>query len=228
MSAGIRRGAFPADQCVRKANSMGHPKGMILASDVRLIMAAEAELIANDGQVEMLAVARRAGLSVGAAYHHFGSKTGLIAAVVENFYAPMHAIMLGDAIDHSLPWMERETKRLKAYVDYHYDHPFAPLLVGRLGRDPAVIDTETRYRTALLKEGARNLKAGQAQGLVSAALDPEIAVGLVWGGVHQALASALLARRRPARGTLLVQIGLFVSGALGFETPNSAKGARHG
>ena len=42
----------------------------------RLIRAAEAELIATHGHLEMQAVAKRAKLSVGLAYHHFGSKLG--------------------------------------------------------------------------------------------------------------------------------------------------------
>ena len=54
-----------------------------IGSDVRLINAAEAELIENNGHIEIQGVAKRVGLSVGIAYHHFGSKTGLIAAVVD-------------------------------------------------------------------------------------------------------------------------------------------------
>lgn len=56
-----------------------------------LIDAAQRELILGQGQLEMLAVARRAGVSAGLAYHHFGSKAGLIAAVVEAFYDQLEA-----------------------------------------------------------------------------------------------------------------------------------------
>ena len=52
----------------------------------RLIRATQAELIHGQGRLEMQAVAKRAKVSVGLAYHHFGSKAGLIAAVVEGFY----------------------------------------------------------------------------------------------------------------------------------------------
>ena len=48
----------------------------------RLLSAAQEELIEGQGHLEMQAVARRAQVSVGLAYHHFGSKAGLIAAVV--------------------------------------------------------------------------------------------------------------------------------------------------
>jgi AcrR family transcriptional regulator len=53
----------------------------------RLIGAAEKELIRSHGHLEMQAVSKRAQVSVGLAYHHFGSKAGLIAAVVEAFYS---------------------------------------------------------------------------------------------------------------------------------------------
>ena len=47
----------------------------------RLIRAAQDELIQTRGLLEMQAVAKRAKVSVGLAYHHFGSKAGLIALV---------------------------------------------------------------------------------------------------------------------------------------------------
>ena len=47
----------------------------------RLIRAAQEELIQGHGLLEMQAVAKRTRVSVGLAYHHFGSKAGLIAAI---------------------------------------------------------------------------------------------------------------------------------------------------
>ena len=56
-----------------------------IGTPARLIRAAQEELIQGRGLLEMQAVAKRAKVSVGLAYHHFGSKAGLIAAVVEAF-----------------------------------------------------------------------------------------------------------------------------------------------
>jgi AcrR family transcriptional regulator len=42
----------------------------------RLIRAAEKELIRSHGHLEMQAVSKRAQVSVGLAYHHFGRKAG--------------------------------------------------------------------------------------------------------------------------------------------------------
>ena len=203
-----------------------------IGSDVRLINAAEAELIENNGHIEIQGVAKRAGLSVGIAYHHFGSKTGLIAAVVDKFYGPLRDIMLGAAIPKSLPWAEREKERIRAFVSYHYDHPFAPLVVGRLGREPEVLDIEGAHMSALLEEGARNIAAGQKLGVVSSALDPKITVALLMGGFRQALVVALFATPRPSREALLDQIWTFSQGALGLpqqqqaQTEDSQHGSR--
>ena len=76
-------------------------------SSEKLLQAAEDELIADNGQMEMSAVAQRAGLSVGLAYHHFGSKAGLVAAVVDRFYEPLREISLGRAIPPTLDWETR-------------------------------------------------------------------------------------------------------------------------
>ena len=88
-----------------------------IGSDVRLVRAAEAELIESNGQMEMLAVAKRAGVSVGLAYHHFGSKAGLLAAVVDHFYAPLRDISFGDAIPIDQDSSARESARARAFID---------------------------------------------------------------------------------------------------------------
>ena len=63
----------------------------------RLIRAAEQELIRSHGHLEMQAVSKRAQVSVGLAYHHFGSKAGLIAAVVEAFYGRLDEMVFKEA-----------------------------------------------------------------------------------------------------------------------------------
>lgn len=180
----------------------------------KLIHAAEEELLRNDGTMEMSAVARHAGVSVGLAYHHFGSKTGLIAAVVDLFYEPLRDILLGTAIPLELEWAAREQSRTSAMVDHYYDSKLAPLIAGRLAREPEVLDIETAHMNALLQLGAKNIAQGQKQGLVDATLDPQVTVNLLMGGVHLALDQAVLAKKRPSRPQLKKQIWQFISHAL--------------
>ena len=194
-----------------------------IGSDVRLVRAAEEELIENNGHMEMLAVAKRAGVSVGLAYHHFGSKAGLLAAVIDNFYGPLREISFGDAIPVNLAWAEREKLRVRAFIDYFYDHPFAPLVSGRLGREPEVQDIEQAHMSALLEEGARNLAQGQKQGVVSKSIKPKIVIGLLMGGLRQAIDSAVLTKRRPAKSVLRDQIWRFFESGLALTPSVEAK-----
>lgn len=180
----------------------------------RLLDAAQTELIAQDGRLEMTAVARRAGVSVGLAYHHFVSKTGLIAAVVERFYQPLRAVMMGPSGTDRDNWARFEHERFSRMVDYYYDHPLAPLLVGRMGREPEVNDLEREHLEALLAEGARNLKAAQARGILSPDFDADVAIGLVIGGVQQALFQALHRSPRPDRTEFVAKLWFLLQGML--------------
>jgi len=180
----------------------------------RLLDAAEKELLANSGHLEMAPVAKRAKASVGLAYHHFGSKAGLIAAVVDRFYEPLRDIALGDAIPADLDWASREFTRMKATTDYFYDAPLAPLICGRLAREPEVLDIEKAHMTELLALGARNIAQGQRLGVVSADLNPDVTVALLMGGHRLALEQAVTASPRPDRQALVNQVWKFTAQAL--------------
>lgn len=180
----------------------------------RLITAAEQELIANNGHMEISAVAKRAQSSAGLTYHHFGSKTGLVAAVVDRFYEPLREIALGDGIPTDLEWRERERSRTKAMIDYFYSHPLAPLIAGRLAREPEVLDIERAHMEALLAEGARNIAQGQKLGLISPDLNPNTVVAMLMGGLRLAIDQAVLAEERPPSDELHEQLWRLTSDAL--------------
>ena len=96
-----------------------------IATRERLLRAAQEELVRSHGHLEMQGVAKRAQVSVGLAYHHFGSKAGLIAAVVEAFYSRLDAEVFNDACRPSESWADRERRRIASYIAFHYKHPFA-------------------------------------------------------------------------------------------------------
>ena len=180
----------------------------------RLIAAAQAELMAGHGHLEMQAVAKRAGLSVGLAYHHFGSKSGLIAAVVEAFYSELNAAAFANADLSSGPWAEREKARIGAYVAFHYAHPFAPLIVGALSRSPEVLDVETAFTAQTLAGGAAMIRAAQRDGVVRLDLDPGLVIALMSGGIRQAMLGALTREDRPDPAALTDAIWSFMAAAL--------------
>ena len=194
----------------------------------RLIRAAQAELIQGGGLLEMQAVAKRAKVSVGLAYHHFGSKAGLIAAVVEAFYDRLEEVAFKPSSLISSDWAGREKERIAAYIAFHYDHPFAPLVVGALSRAAEVLDVEQAFTRRQLAAGAYNLRAGQREGVIPADLDPRLTIALMIGGIRQALIGALTKAERPDRQELTDKIWIFVAGALRLPMQAAAAGSRKG
>lgn len=185
----------------------------------RLIHAAQEELIQGHGLLEMQAVAKRAKVSVGLAYHHFGSKAGLIAAVVEGFYNRLEEAAFSPSKLTAAGWAGQEKERIAAYISFHYDHPFAPLVVGALSRAAEVLDVEQAFTKRQLTAGAHNLRAGQRDGVIPADLDPRLTIALMIGGIRQALIGALTASHRPDRVELTDKIWVFVAGALRLPAP---------
>jgi AcrR family transcriptional regulator len=180
----------------------------------RLISAAQDELIQGHGVLEMQAVAKRAKVSVGLAYHHFGSKAGLIAAVVEAFYNRLEAAAFNPANLVSPDWAGREKERVAAYIAFHYDHPFAPIVVGPLSRAAEVLDVELAFTKRQLTAGAYNLRAAQREGVIPGDFDPRLTIALMIGGIRQALIGALVGGKRPDRDVLTEKIWVFITGAL--------------
>lgn len=180
----------------------------------RILDAAERELIINHGVLEMSAVAKQADVSIGLAYHHFGSKTGLIAALVDRFYMPIRKIAMGDEIPLELNWKIREKARTAALINYYYSHPLAPLITGRLAREPEVQDIEKAHLNALLAMGARNLIQGQKAGIVNSTLCAPTTIAMLMGGLSLAIQQAVQSTDRPNQDELLNQLWLFVEKAL--------------
>src|SRR5258708_2847161 len=180
----------------------------------RLLCAAQEELIQGHGHLEMQAVARRAQVSVGLAYHHFGSKAGLIAAVVEEFYRRLDEAAFSGARLLSEAWADREKEWIAAYVAFHYDHPFAPLVIGALSRAPEVLDVERAFTNRQLAAGARMIEAAQRDGFVSDHIAPHLTIALMIGGIRQALIGALMSEERPDPEKLADEIWAFMAGAL--------------
>jgi len=180
----------------------------------RLVRAAQEELVQSHGLLEMQAVAKRAKVSVGLAYHHFGSKAGLIAAVVEGFYNRLEDAAFNPTKLTAPDWAGREKQRIAAYIAFHYDHPFAPLVVGPLSRAPEVLDVEQAFTKRQLIAGAYNLRAGQREGVIPSDLDPRLTIALLIGGIRQALIGALTSSHRPGPAELTDRIWVFVAGGL--------------
>ena len=190
----------------------------------RIVAAAVRELIDGDGDFEIADVARRADVSVGLAYHYFGSKAGLIAVLITDFH-DRHRTLVDHSVDKSLPWPVRERMRLKASIDFLYADPFTHLMMGKLNSSAEVIAIDTGRRAERIELAARNIANGQKQGYISAKIDPVVAGAAIIGGINQVVAYALSSRKRPSAGELTERLWTFISGAVSL-TPQADTDAK--
>ncbi|MBX3505396.1 MAG: TetR/AcrR family transcriptional regulator [Parvibaculum sp.] len=160
----------------------------------RLIVdAARRELLDGAGDLEMTEVAKRAGVSEGLAYYHFGNKAGLLNAVVKDFYERLDEAVL--AIPYEGPsWRERERARTQEFVRLMYEDPVAPLVVDVVRADPGFASEERERRRRLNLLGARNIAEAQRAGEIDMSLDPALLVSMILGGVTAGINHALSAR----------------------------------
>jgi AcrR family transcriptional regulator len=185
-------------------------------SRAMLIDAAAAALIAGKGAFELQDIAKRARVSVGLAYHRFGSKAGLIAAVVEHFYDELErAIDLGDF--RVQDWAVRERERLSRLVRFLYRDELATVVLSTLTRDPQVAVVESERWHKLIDAAARNLGRGQSRGQVARRHDAGVVAALILGGVRHAVGHALAATPRPTAPALTAQVWSFIARGLGLD-----------
>ncbi len=191
------------------------------ATRARLLGAALAELVERDGTLEVASVATRADVSVGLLYRYFGSKAGLVAAVVGDFYdRSIVEIAAGD--DRTLDWAARERGRTERSVAFYYREPLAPIVLTLLAREGEVAAVEARFITKLVDDAARSIKRGQRQGEIPEDVDPRLAGAMLIGGFRVALAEALSRRRRPSQADLVAQMWHFVVAGVRFTADDAA------
>ncbi|MBO6636302.1 TetR/AcrR family transcriptional regulator [Parvibaculum sp.] len=181
----------------------------------RLILdAARDELLGGRGELEMTEVARRAGVSEGLAYYHFGNKAGLLNAVVKDFYERLDEAVLAIPYEGA-SWRERERARTYEFIRLMYEDPVAPLVVDVLRADPGFAAEERERRRRLNLLGARNIAEAQRAGEIDEALDPALLVSMILGGVTTGVSHALSARPPLPLADAQRQIWAFVERAAG-------------
>ncbi|MGV0676432.1 MULTISPECIES: TetR/AcrR family transcriptional regulator [Mycolicibacterium] len=182
----------------------------------QLIDAAREELVLGNGAFELSALTRRAGLSTGALYHHFGSKSGLLAAVYDGFYDGLrHAI--ADAHLPAGDWATRERDRTHRFVAYHLADPLAPILLNRTASDPQLTELEAAYIHNLIDNAAANIRHGQKLGELPADLDADGAGAYVIGGLRHGVAQLLRVVPTPAADDATQTLWRFTAAVLGIS-----------
>jgi AcrR family transcriptional regulator len=179
------------------------------ATRQKLLAAAEAELVERDGGLEVASVAARAGVSVGLLYRYFGSKAGLVAAVVDEFYARMLETT-GRAREAGDSWSDRERRRTELSVDFHYREPLARVILSRLSREPEVAALEVERLAHVVDDAAKSVQRGQRRGEIPADIDSRTVAAMLIGGFRVAMAEALSRRTRPEQAKLTEELWRFV------------------
>ena len=187
------------------------------ASRSRLIAAATDELIDRNGTLEVMSVAARARVSVGLIYRWFDSKSGLVAAVVDDFYDRLDATVFDPDPAPGGTWAERERKRTELAVAFHYDDPLAHVVLSRLAREPQVASIEADRVDRHVSAATRNLERGQQRGEIPKDLDPELVGAMVLGGIREVLRHALARDPRPQREPVIDELWRFIVAAVRFN-----------
>ena len=192
---------------------MTDPAPRVAQTRERYLAAARAALLEGDGDFELAELARRAGTSVGLPYHRFGSKSGVIAEVVREFYDGVwRAVNLADF--DALDWGVRERERLRRLVEFLYAEPLSRLVISTLGRDPQVAALEGERWVEMIEAAARNLEKAQRRGQIAAELDPALTAALINGGIRHAIGLGLAARPRRSKEAMVEEIWGFIRRAL--------------
>ena len=123
------------------------------------LVASALELLHRDHpeDLSIREVARLAGASSGAPYHHFGDKTGLLAACAMVGWKELIAQL--EAPSSAVPVVEQLQAQGQAYLDYALHKPGRyRLMMSRLFQDPERF-SELREQRALAMRGVLHLIA---------------------------------------------------------------------
>jgi AcrR family transcriptional regulator len=186
-------------------------------SRARLRQAAAEELVAREGVLEVESVAQRAEVSVGLIYRHFGSRAGLIQAVMEDFYGRYRDEVLGTNPFPGGTWAERERRRTALGVSFHYQEPLARVILSHLHLDAQIAVYEAAQLDDMIMRCAGLVLLGQKRGELPKDRDPSLAGAMIIGGIRRTLATVLTQQRLPRESDVVHDLWLFVAGVVGID-----------
>ena len=172
----------PSSPLSQKSDSYHH-------GDLRQALLREARASLRDKGVDKLSlreVARRAGVSHAAAYHHFKDKTALVAAVAVAAFGELEAVMhaVTQAVPRDGDAPERLGALMRGYVMFALTHPdeFRLMFLPQLRSDEVHTEVESAGRAtyAIMVDALASLKA---EGRLKPT-DPERAAITAWSAAH--------------------------------------------
>lgn len=175
------------------------------ATRARLLKAAQTELQAH-GSLEISNVAAAAGLSQSVLYRYFGNKSGLVEAVVNEFYDEYDREIFLAPLSPDMPWLQRETLRIEKEVDFLYDHPLGQRIASGTIHDAAASMVDSQRARAHTAMAAKNIRRGQQSGELPGSVNPELVGAAIIGALRSVLTFALSAAEPPSRKEVVATI----------------------
>jgi AcrR family transcriptional regulator len=167
------------------------------ATRERLLACTRDIAIANDGHIEIARVAEAAGVVPSLVNRYFGSRAGLVSALLDDFFERLRVEVLDLDLDDLGTWVQHERIRLEKGVHFHYTDPAAVVIYTRLSREPEVALTENRHIDEIVKHAAANIRRGQKRGELPSSIDPELAGAAMFGAMQRVMVTALGRAPRP-------------------------------
>ncbi|WP_028476825.1 TetR/AcrR family transcriptional regulator [Nocardia sp. CNY236] len=186
----------------------------------KLLTAAEQEL-RETGELEVAAVARRAGVSAGLPYRYFGTRTGLLIAVLDAYYDRLDEAVALRIYDEPT-WEGRERHRIRDWVEFLYAEPLAAIVLGGLVGDGEVVAANTTRLNLLIEIGSRNIARAQRSGELASTRDPEFLAAGILGGTQAVVSVALARTPRPTPQTVIDELWAVAAGAVGLPRAESS------
>lgn len=191
------------------------PKGR--ATRQRLLDVARKLALATKGDVELAKVADAAGAVPSLVHRYFGSKSGLVSALVDDFFDRFHAEVLDAQLDDQGDWATHERIRLERGVRFHYAEPFAAIVYGSLARDPEVARNEAVRTGFVVQRAARSIRRGQKRGELPIGIDPGLAGAAMFGAMRLVMVEALTRTPRPPAERVVEVLWRQVAASVGID-----------
>jgi AcrR family transcriptional regulator len=197
------------------------------ATRQRLLDVARRLALESAGHVELAQVAQAAGVVPSLVHRYFGSKSGLVAALVDDFFDRFHAAVLDLDLDAEGDWAHHERLRLERGVRFHYAEPFAAIVYGTLSRDPEVARREAARTAVVVDRAARSIRRGQKRGELPVGVDPGLAGAAMFGAMRLVMLEALGRRMRPSPERVIDVLWRQVAASVQID-PGSGRPAKPG
>ncbi|VWX61327.1 conserved hypothetical protein [Sphingorhabdus sp. 109] len=199
-----------------KERGAGESSDRKIMRAANILAAAELLLREGDGELEMGQVAGKAGVSVGLAYHYFGSKSGMLGAIIHAFYDRYNQVA-NQYFDPDITWGVREKRRLMAVVEFLYNDPMAPVILGKMALTNQVAAVESTRHDEMIEMAIRNINSGIRRGDIGTHIDPTIAGAAIIGALRSGIMHAMGMDPRPDPEKLTHQIWGMIAGALDID-----------